>query len=48
MLNFIHHVEHGGDKVAEVNKHSEKMLDELEKEYPAVFSEPIYPKWEHR
>ena len=24
------------------------MLDELEKEYPAVFSGPIYPIWDHR
>ena len=48
MLNFTHHVAHGGDKVAEVNQHSEQMLDELEKEYPDVFSEPTYPIWEHR
>ena len=48
MLNFTHHAAHGGDKVAEVNQHSEQMLDELEKEYPDVFSEPTYPIWEHR
>ena len=24
------------------------MLDELEKEYPDVFSEPIYPIWEYK
>ena len=48
MLNFTHHAAHIGDKVAEVNQHSEQMLDELEKEYPDVFSEPIYPIWEHR
>ena len=47
MLNFTHRAAHGGDKVAEVNWHSEQMLDELEKEYPDVFSEPIYPIWEH-
>ena len=30
MLNFTHRAAHGGDKVAEVNQHSEQMLDELE------------------
>ena len=35
-------------KVAEVNWHSEQMLDELEKEYLEEFSEPKYPIWEHR
>ena len=48
MLNFSHGVAHGGDKVSEVNYHSEQMLDELEKEYPDVVSEPINPIWEHR
>ena len=43
MLNFTHHVAHGGDKVAEVNSRSKQILDELEKEYPDVFREPIYP-----
>ena len=43
MLNFTHHTAHSGDKVTEVNQHSEKMLDEMEKEYTAVFSEPTYP-----
>ena len=48
ILNFTHHEAYGGDKVAEVNYHSEQMLNELEKEYPDVFSEPIYPIWEYR
>ena len=48
MLNFTHCATHGGDKVAEFNKHSELMLDKLEKEYPDVFGEPIYPIWEHK
>ena len=48
MLNFRYRMAHGGDKVAEVNQHSEQMLDKLEKEYPNVFREPIYPIWEHR
>ena len=48
MLNFTYHVAYGGDLVAEVNQHSEQMLDELEKEYPDVFNEPTYPIWEHR
>ena len=43
MLNFTHHTAHGGDKITEVNQHSKQMLDELEKEYPEVFSESIYP-----
>ena len=47
-LNFTHRVVYGGDKVAELNYHSETMLNELEKEYPDVFSEPTYPIWEHR
>ena len=48
MLNFTHHELYGGDKVAELNQHGEQMLDKLEEEYPAVFSEPTYPIWEHR
>ena len=48
MLNFTHHAAYGSDKVAEVNRHSEEMLDEVEKEYLEVFSEPTYPIWEHR
>ena len=48
MRNFTHRAAHSGDKVAEVNRHSEQMLEKLEKEYPEVFSEPIYPIWEHR
>ena len=48
MLNFTHHATYGGNKVAEVNQHSEQILDELEKEYPDVFSKPTYPIWEHR
>ena len=48
MLNFMHHVVHGGDKVAEVNQHSDYILDKLEKEYLAALSEPTYPIWEQR
>ena len=48
MLNFTYCAAHSGGKVAEVNQHSEQILDELEKEYPNVFSEPTYPIWEHR
>ena len=48
MLSFIYCVAHGGEKVAEVSYHSEQMLDELEKDYPVVFSEPTYPICEHR
>ena len=48
LLNFTYKVAHGGDKVAKVNQHSDQMLDKLEKEYLAVFSEPTYPLWEHR
>ena len=47
MLNFIQYAAHGGDKVAGVNQCSKQMLDELGKEYPTLFSEPIYPIWEH-
>ena len=47
MLKFTYCIAHGGDRVAEVNQHSEKMLDELEKEYLDVFSEPMYSIWEH-
>ena len=47
ILNFTHHAAHGGDKVAKINQHSE-MLDELEKEYLDMLSEPMYPVWEHR
>ena len=47
MLNFTHCVAHCGDKVTEANQQSDHMLDELEKEYTAVFGEPMYPIWEH-
>ena len=47
MLNFTSCVAHSSDKVAEVNQHSKQMLYKLEKEYPAGFSEPTYPIWEH-
>ena len=43
MLSFTHHMVHGGDKVDKARQYSEQMLDKLEKEYPAVFSEPMYP-----
>ena len=48
MINYTNHVAYSGYKVAEVKWHSEQMLDEPEKEYPDVFSEPTYPIWEHR
>ena len=48
LFNLTYHVAHGGNKVAEVNQHSEKMLDELEKEYQDMFSEPRYPISEYR
>ena len=41
MLNFIHHIAHGGDKAAEASQYSKQILDKLEKEYPAVFKEPM-------
>ena len=47
MLAFTYHVVYSGDKFAEVNQCSKQMLDQLEKEYPAVFSKPMYPIWEH-
>ena len=47
MVTFAYRVAHGGDKVAEVNHCSEQMLSELEKDYLAVFSEPLYSIWEH-
>ena len=48
MLNFTNCVAHRGNKVSEVNQHSEHILDEVEKGYLAVFSEPTYPTWEYR
>ena len=48
ILNFTHRALQGGNKFAEVNQHSEQMLDELEKDYPAVFIEPKYSIWEQR
>ena len=48
MLNFTHHILCGSDRAAEVNQYSKQMLDELEKEYPVVFSKPMYPIWEYR
>ena len=47
-LNFVHRVAHGGEKMADVNPLSETVLDKLEKQYPAVFSEPTYPIWSNR
>ena len=48
MLNFTYFVVYSGDNIAEVKQCSEYMLGELEKQYPDVFSEPIYIVWEHR
>ena len=48
MLNLTHCVAHDGDKVAELNHHSEQRLDELDKKYPDVFNKPTYPIWKHR
>ena len=48
MLNFTNCMVYSGEKVFEVNQHSDQRLDELEKEYLVVFSEPAYPIWEHR
>ena len=39
---------HSSEKVAEVKHNSEWMLDELEKEYPAIFGELKYPMLEYR
>ena len=47
LLNFTYCAAYSGDEVSEVNHHSQKMLNELEKEYPAVFNKPMYPIWEH-
>ena len=47
MLDFTYCVVYSDDKVAEVYQYSDQMLDKLEIEYPAVFSEPKYPIWEH-
>ena len=47
MLNFTYYAAHSGNKVAEVNEYSDQKLEELEKEYPTVFSKPMYPIWEH-
>ena len=47
ILNFTYHLAPSDDKIAEVSLHSDLMLDKLEKEYLAVFSEPKYPIWEH-
>ena len=48
MLSFTHCAAYGGEKVAEVIQCSKQMLNELKKEYPAVFIKPTYPIWEHQ
>ena len=48
MLSFTYNMVHGGDKAAESKQCSDQMLDKVEIEYPAVFSEPMYPIQEHR
>ena len=47
MLSFTNCMAHSADKVAEVNQHSEQMLDELGKEYLDILTEPTYPIWEY-
>ena len=48
MLNFTHHAAHSGDELADINQHSDQMLDELQKEYPDMFSEPAYSIQEYK
>ena len=48
MPNFTYRAAHDGDKVIKVNKYSNQMLNKLEKEYRAVFSEPMHYMWEYR
>ena len=47
MLNFTNRAAHSSDKVAEINQHSEQMLNELEKKNPDMLSESIYFIWKH-
>ena len=44
----LHIMLHMVVKVDEVSQCSEQMLNELEKDYSAVFSEPTYPIWEYQ
>ena len=48
MLNFTHRAAHGGDKVADINQHSEADAWWTRERVSNVFSEPTYPIWEHR
>lgn len=42
-LNYIHRAAHGSESIGIKTEASERLLDELEVEFPAVFAEPKYP-----
>ena len=48
VLYVTHLAAYIGNKSTQVNLHSEQMVDKLEKQYPDLFYEPVYPIWEHR
>ena len=42
-LHYIHRAAHGSETIGIKSAASERLLDDLEREFPQVFAEPVYP-----
>ena len=42
-LHYIHHAAHGSETIGIKSAASEQLLDDLKREFPQVFAEPVYP-----
>ena len=42
-LNYIHHAAHGSETIGIKSEASERLLYDLEQEFPQAFVEPVYP-----
>ena len=42
-LHYIHRAAHGSETIGIKSAASERLLDNLEREFPQVFAEPVYP-----
>ena len=42
-LHYIHRAAHGSETIGIKSAASERLLDDLEREFPQVFVEPVYP-----
>ena len=42
-LHYINRAAHGSETIGIKSAASERLLDDLEREFPQVFAEPVYP-----